>query len=69
MMRIFVEACGETAGQRISVISTGQLRPLQLTSRDMVMELRSDWTVDDPGLEAGVIVTKIHRRCHCGGVV
>lgn len=68
-MRIFVEACGETAGQRIGVISTGQLRPLQLTSRDMVMELRSDWTVDDPGLEAGVIVTKIHRGCHCGGVV
>ena len=47
-----------------AVVSARQFGPLQLTERDMVMELGMDRTVDDPDLQAGVSVTKGYRGFH-----
>jgi hypothetical protein len=59
---------------RGAVISVGQLKPqlyarsnplhLHLTWRKM--ELGIDRAIDDPGLEAGVSITKGYHGCHDG---
>ncbi len=52
-----------------AVISAGQLGPLELIRRGVVIDLSINLTVDYSGLEDGVGAAKRYRGCHRGRVV